>query len=336
RRGAHAAICSVLAGQCLVAANDQVNGQQAFNFAQPFKYGDFYQARPGEFDPPTERQLAALHRRIEPERYRAALICDPNIADGFCAGHVPEFWQLRAIDGYYGLGVPRRLRSLPWPTGLSLRTISFVDLKDVPWDLLGLLNVRWVIRSDDGVFRNIVRDGDRVVGRSDPAAFDVIPSPARVTPRAFFAESVKPASSPEDAVRQMFNSGAIVDPVKTSFVEGLGEDRRFGEGGKIELQGHDDSPTLRFTASTSERFLVLNELYYPGWKAQADGRELPIQATNAVMRGILVPPGSNQVWFRYAPLSTGPFSWLIRAIALLAIIGTFLGLRWSIATRASQ
>jgi hypothetical protein len=76
--------------------------------------GDFYQAERQEFRPPSAAQLRVLHQRIEPDRYRVALVCDQDIAGGFCAGHVPEFWKLRAIDGYYGLCVPRRLRALPW------------------------------------------------------------------------------------------------------------------------------------------------------------------------------------------------------------------------------
>lgn len=328
RHAAHAAICSLIAGQCLLGVEQQVNGPQAFNFQQPFKTGDFYQARREEFRPPSDEQLRSLHRRIEPKRYRVALICDPDIADGFCAGHVPEFWQLRAIDGYYGPGVPRRLRSLPWPTGPSLRTISFVNLKDVPWDLLGLLNVNWVLVSGDGVFRNIVRDGDKITGRPDPATFDVVLSPARVTPRAFFAETVKPATSPEDAARQLFGSGGIVDPTKISFVEGLAATRGFGEGGgPIELLEGDDSLELRFTASSSERFLVLNELYYPGWRADVDGRELSILATNAVMRGVLVPEGTDHVRFRYTTNLMTPTAWVVRAIAVLALLVGILGLR---------
>jgi hypothetical protein len=268
-----------------------------------------------------------LHQRVEPQQYRVALFCDENIADGFCAGHVPEFWQLRSIDGYYGPGVPSRLRVLPWPNGVSLRTISFTSLESVPWDLLGFLNVRWVLVVRDGLFRNIVRDGNRITGRPDPAGFEVVPSPARVTPRAFFAETVKPAASSEDAARQLFSSGGIVDPVKTSFVEGLDEIRRFGESGVVEIQGRDDSLELRFAPSSSERFLVLNELYYPGWTAQADGLELPIVATNAVMRGVVVPPGATTLQFRYMSYLHSTQSWLFRISAMLIMLGLAFALR---------
>jgi hypothetical protein len=327
RQCAYIAICAMLIGQCLISVNRQVNGTQAFNFIQPFKFGDFYHARRGEFEIPTEWQLQVLHDRIDPINYRVALICDKDIADGFCAGHVPEFWQLRAIDGYFGPGVPRRLRSLPWPNGISLRTVSFNNLESVPWDLLGLINVRWALVSGDGVFRNILREGDRIVGLPDPNKFELILSPARVTPRAFFAESVKPVSSPEDAVAQLFRSEGIVDPIQTSFVEGLTESKNFGFGTSITLKGAGDTLSLQFASSSEERFLVLNDLFYPGWRAEANGRNLPILATNAVMRGVIVPPGVASLTFHYSSFLDSDAAWALRGSAVFVMLAIFLVLR---------
>ncbi len=213
------------------------------------------------------------------------------------------------------------------PTGVSLRTISFTSLDTVPWELLGFLNVRWVLVSGDGVFRNIVRDGDRISGRPDPAGFKLVSSPARVTPRAFFAAAVEPVASANDAATRLFRPEGIVDPAVTSFVEGLGEGRRFDGGGAIELQGRDDSLDLRLAASSSERFLVLNELYYPGWTAEVDGRKLPILATNAVMRGVVVPPSATTLQFRYVSYLNSPQSWVFRISAMLIMLGLLLALR---------
>jgi hypothetical protein len=327
RRGAYVAVCALLASQCLLAANQQVNGPLAFNFSRPFHWGDYYHARRDEFTPPSEQQLRVLHQRIEPQRYRVALVCDAKIADGFCAGHVPEFWQLRSIDGYYGPGVPRRLRALPWPAGVSLRTISFTSVDTVPWELLGLLNVRSVLVASDGVFRNIVRDNGRITGRPDPVTFEIVTSPARVTPRAFFAAAVQPATSPEDAARLLFRPEGIIDPVQTSFVEGLDQARSFVNSGAIELRGRDDALDLRFAASTSERFLVLNDLYYPGWRAMSDGRELTILPVNAVMRGVVVPAGATSVQFSYASYLDSNAAWAFRIAAILITLGLFIALR---------
>lgn len=329
RRSAHVALCALVASQCLLAADRQVNGPQALDFSRPFHRGDYYQARRDEFTPPGTEQLRVLHERIEPDKYRVALVCDQHIADGFCAGHVPEFWQLRAIDGYYGPGVPRRLRALPWPAGVSLRTISFTSVDAVPWDLLGVLNVRSVLIAGDGVFRNIVRDNDKITGRPDPGTFEIIPSPARVTPRVFFAVAVEPAVSTEDAAKKLFRPEGIIDPMRTSFVEGLDQASSFGGagGGAIELRGHGDALELRFAASPSERFLVLNDLYYPGWRAISDGRELPILPTNAVMRGVIVPAGATKVQFSYASYLDSTPAWAFRIAAVLAMLALFIVLR---------
>jgi hypothetical protein len=251
-----------------------------------------------------------------------ALVCDPSIADGFCAGHVPEFWQLRAIDGYYGPGVPHRLRALPWPGYVSLRTISFTSADNLPWELLGLLNVGSALVAGDDLFRNIARDGDRITGRADPAYVRIIASPARVTPRAFFSAEVRPAASPEDAAKQLFGPAGIVDPQRTSFVEGIAGTRQYAGGGKVEVEGCDDRLVLRFEPASAPRFLVLNELYYPGWRAEAGGTELPILAANAVMRGVVVPPNAQSVRFRYeSPIRSSAAvatSWL--GIVLLGVI----------------
>ena len=239
---------------------------------------------------------------------------------------MPEFWQLRTIDGYYGLGVPRRLRALPWPTGLSLRTISFTNLNDMPWELLGLLNVRAVLVAGDGVFRNIVRDG-RTVREADPAQFQIIPSPARVTPRAFFVAQVAPVSSPEEAASRLFQRDGIIDPQKVSFAEGWDKAQAFDPQGDVRLQSGADVIEVRFDARQNPRFLVVNELFYPGWHAEIAGREVPILATNAVMRGIVIPAGADQVRLRYASIPTAPSAWLYRGLAVLTLLGVFLLVR---------
>jgi hypothetical protein len=327
RRIAHSAIGALIAAQCLVAVNEQVNGAYAFNVRHPFNMGDFYQAERQEFRPPSAAQLRVLHQRIEPDRYRVALVCDQDIAGGFCAGHVPEFWKLRAIDGYYGLGVPGRLRALPWPNGLSLRTVSFLNPDQLPWDLLGLLNVRSVLVSGDGVYRNVLRDGARTFVRPDPTLFRIIPSRARVTPRAFFAAAAEPVASAEEAARRLFRPEGIVDPVGTSFVEGLAAARRFESGGEITLKGEGDALELSFTAAPTERFLVLNELYYPGWHAFGDGHELLVLPTNAVMRGVIVPSGADHLQLRYVTYSARPSGWILRLVAVLGMLVTCVVLR---------
>ena len=63
--------------------------------------------------------------------------------------------------------------------------------------------------------------------------------------------------------------------------------------------------------------LVLTDSYFPGWHASIDGVEAPILPTDVAFRGVLVPPGTHQVTFEYAPVS---FS-IGLALAAGALIG---------------
>lgn len=47
--------------------------------------------------------------------------------------------------------------------------------------------------------------------------------------------------------------------------------------------------------------LVLSELWYPGWRAMADGQEIPILRVEGILRGVYLERGSHTVEFRYAP-----------------------------------
>jgi hypothetical protein len=70
---------------------------------------------------------------------------------------------------------------------------------------------------------------------------------------------------------------------------------------KIE-SARPDSVEL-VTMSTANGFLVLHDLYYPGWTANVDGNSAQIMPVALLFRGVLVPAGTHRVTFRFEPLS---------------------------------
>ncbi len=60
---------------------------------------------------------------------------------------------------------------------------------------------------------------------------------------------------------------------------------------RIELAVHNSQPS----------FLVLSEVYYPGWEAEVDGNPAEIYRTNHTLRGIAVPHGAQHIVFSYRP-----------------------------------
>jgi len=56
-------------------------------------------------------------------------------------------------------------------------------------------------------------------------------------------------------------------------------------------------------SSNTSGLLVLTDLFYPGWIAQVEGRELEILRADGFFRAVALPAGSHRVTFRYRPLS---------------------------------
>jgi uncharacterized membrane protein YfhO len=57
------------------------------------------------------------------------------------------------------------------------------------------------------------------------------------------------------------------------------------------------------SVSNNNSYLVLSELFYPGWYAYVDGREVPILRANYLLRAIPLTAGQHDIVFVYAPMS---------------------------------
>jgi len=55
--------------------------------------------------------------------------------------------------------------------------------------------------------------------------------------------------------------------------------------------------------STLPGFLVLTDLWYPGWTAEADGKPVEIRRADGYFRAVPLAEGTHRVVFRYRPLS---------------------------------
>jgi uncharacterized membrane protein YfhO len=84
--------------------------------------------------------------------------------------------------------------------------------------------------------------------------------------------------------------------------------------------------------------LRLADLWYPDWRADVDGRPVPVLRTDYFLRGVVVPGGRHRVTFTFssAAMRTGLLVSIGCALAALAAIaaGT-LGRRSAPAPEAS-
>ncbi|MBI5173339.1 MAG: YfhO family protein, partial [Candidatus Melainabacteria bacterium] len=68
-------------------------------------------------------------------------------------------------------------------------------------------------------------------------------------------------------------------------------------------------------------FVVLNDIYYPGWTARLDGKPVAIRKANYLMRAVACPTGDHELVFSYEPDS---FKYGLLALAAALLSGLVL------------
>jgi len=83
-----------------------------------------------------------------------------------------------------------------------------------------------------------------------------------------------------------------------------------------------ESQDVRIEASLDRAgILVLNDMAYPGWTVDVNGRAATWIGANYLFRGVLLSPGKHTVRFRYRPASFRRGA----AVSGLAFVGLVVG-----------
>lgn len=208
----------------------------------------------------------------------------------------PEYpSQVGPFPGYIPLSVPRFDER-------RLRTLSLLGVGDV------------LVPPTDPPLRapglRIAYDGaDATVYANDEAL-----------PRTWVVGAQEVAGSEREALDEVTDPGfdPMAKAVVESDVKGLPRQPGLLPAGSSRIESYGpERVTLRARAARPS-LLVLSDLHYPGWKATLDGRDVPIERTNYVMRGVSLPPGEHRVEFRYEPLSWR-IGWIVSLLGLLAL-----------------
>ena len=174
--------------------------------------------------------------------------------------------------------------------------------------LLGLLNVRYVAAE----FPMTV-DGLRNVGRFGSTH---LYENLSVLPRAFVVGQVERVAD-FDAALEWVQAQHADDLGRVAAVEG-GEPAPFllpaapAEGRPTPSEMRADiawvrrSPDLLVLKVTLDHsgFLVLGQVWYPGWQARVDGQQATVLRADGVLSGLYLEPGGHTVDLAYRPWST--------------------------------
>jgi uncharacterized membrane protein YfhO len=108
---------------------------------------------------------------------------------------------------------------------------------------------------------------------------------------------------------------------------GLAEGPGAAAAGSARFVSYDNERVVAESRAQRRSLLVLSDVHYPGWKARVDGRDVPMERVNYLLRGVMVPAGTHRVEFVYEPASWRA-GWIISVLAVLAVaVAIAAGLR---------
>jgi hypothetical protein len=121
-------------------------------------------------------------------------------------------------------------------------------------------------------------------------------------PRAFVVYDVVGAADEAESLHLL--ARPEIDLRQTAVVQILPDtqcDLGAASKGQVEILAYRPNQVRLHVETPTTGWLVLTDLYYPGWRAQVNGREVSIQATNYGLRGVCIPAGSHEVIFEFTP-----------------------------------
>jgi hypothetical protein len=333
-------------------AHLKVDGPQTWTYPVPFRTFDYLNVPSAVLRPPTPERLAKFASRLEIDAYRSVLVSERSAYAGVKTPHIAEFWRARMIGGY-GTGVPKRLADLPWPDGVrSLRAIELNSMQDIEPKLLALLNVKYILVATPDLYFDVASSNSIIDRRNiltlggvtyagevvdiDGITFGLLRNPVEPLPRQFLVETVTGVPRAPDWVENIDSKTqrpdaviADVGSLKThAFAEHFAGTRRFDAEGRLDVSYKGEIIDVRVNRSEQPRFIVINERYHPGWRADAGDTELPVLPTNAVMMGIEIPPGVDRIRLRFVPFSATEEALLLRLLALVSLCAAVGALWW--------
>jgi hypothetical protein len=148
----------------------------------------------------------------------------------------------------------------------------------------------------------------------------------RAMPRVFVVGRERRASSHDEALRHF--TASDFDPRREVVVEGAEEPAlppQEGEVGRATVERYGPNGLTVRVEMDRPGYLVVSDVFYPGWEAWVDGRQTPVLRANWTFRAVRLDPGAHVVEMRFRPrsffigLAISGTAWGV--VALGAVIG---------------
>ena len=225
--------------------------------------------------------------------------------------------MVHGIDDVNGFNSLQPRRYTDYVFGPRVDDVSYGYLRDerllrADNPVLSSLNVRYVI----------VPSGDRLaLGPHLRPIFEGTHARVDENTRAYPRRTLPTASAQTATRRSVFRQVTApgFDGRREALVESASAPALAPPRGPAGAEASRPGPNALDVVTTTiePRYLVVSEMYFPGWRAYVDGVETAIDRTNYLFRGVVVPAGRHTVRFEYRPASV--LTGAVLSLAALAV-----------------
>jgi hypothetical protein len=228
--------------------------------------------------------------------------------------------------------VPARIDQINTYTGLRPRRLdSFLKTMSTQFGFQSMLALRRyglthaVIRNPysdiEAELASTASEGGSKVLENSEWDFSVWKVPHR--PWAIFAENVIGVTGEEEALATL--TRIIQRGESTVVLEGATLPERPGTGQVLTIERWSND--LRIEAVSNDNgILVINDSYWPGWRAEIDGKEVPIWRADYFVRAVPWPSGRHVLHMKYEPIEV-TIGMLVSMAGVVVLFALFM-LEW--------
>ncbi|MCL4368656.1 MAG: YfhO family protein [Actinobacteria bacterium] len=217
----------------------------------------------------------------------------------------PDLTLLNGIDDVMGMYNPMLLADYQryWEN-LGSRSVPGYDL----------LNAKYVVG-----YKDIPLDKDKFeVAFTDDPRVNIYRN-RNVLPRALLTAGAEVL--PREQILARLKS-AEFDPKRVALLEEGDALAGSGSAGEVrDIRRPSVNQVIVDVNATAPGYLVLAEVWYPGWRVYVDGVERPLRRTDYIFRSVRVEPGQHEVRFAFQPRFWPLGLWIsLATLAMMALI----------------
>lgn len=256
-----------------------------------FRFGwKFTPFTPPEYFFPSTQAITFLQSQQKPFR---VMSLDNRILPPNTAG----YYGIESVEGYdpvydaryeeFITALNRGKPDITPPFGFN----RIITVSSINSPLLPLLNVTYILSLED------IKDSRLELSYQE--GLTKIYWYKRALPRIYPVESTVFTESKQQAMDALYSP--TFNPAREAVVEGhiSVPQSTVTPGDQIYVQSGTSSEVRAVSSLANDHFVVIANVYDPGWKAYIDSKLIPIYRTNYLFQGIYVPKGNHTIVLKF-------------------------------------